>query len=312
MRVLAFIGLALAVAAGPVRAAEGGAGPAIHIEDVVDFYRVYDSGHGAPTAEALQGYLDHGSDGLHQFAQLRQLTGPSIAAAMAKQPKIYADAKTCLDLLPAVKRRLGVALRRLGDIYPAARFPPITILVGRANSGGTTSPSAVLIGLEALCSAGWMDPNPENRFVHVVAHEYAHVQQPASDVEPEHPTLLFAALLEGGAEFMAELTSGDVGYVTLKAWTKGREAEIETQFATDRDKTDLAAWLYNGIGTPERPGDLGYWVGYRIAKAFYIHAADKRQAIARLLTVNADTAKTFLDDSGWAPGISLPDRVSPP
>ncbi|WP_044564476.1 DUF2268 domain-containing putative Zn-dependent protease [Azospirillum sp. B4] len=286
--------------------------PEIRIQDVIDFYRVYDAGHGAPTAAALQGYLDHGSDGLRQFVGLRHLTGESMAAAMEKRPGMFADAKTCLDVLPAVKRRLSQALPRLGQLYPQAKFPPITILVGQGNTGGTTSPSGVLVGLEALCGASWMDPNPEDRFVHLVSHEYVHVQQPAAEHEPEHPVLLFPALLEGGAEFLAELISGDVGYVRLKAWTKGREREVETQFVTDMDTTNMTPWLYNGVGTAERPGDLAYWVGYRITKAYYVKAKEKRQAVARILTIDAGTAKAFLADSGWTPGMILPDKVALP
>ncbi|MEA1674732.1 DUF2268 domain-containing putative Zn-dependent protease [Nitrospirillum sp. BR 11163] len=294
--------------AGPAWAAA----PEIRIQDVIDFYRVYDTGQGGPTAAALQGYLDHGSDGLRQFTILRHLTGESIAAAMEKHPKMFADAKTCLDVLPAVKRRLTQALPRLGQIYPAAKFPPITILVGQGNTGGTTSASGVLVGLEALCGASWMDPNAEDRFVHLVAHEYVHVQQPAAQADPEHPVLLFQSLIEGGAEFLAELISGDVGYVRLKAWARGREKEVETQFAADLDTTNLKPWLYNGVGTEARPGDLAYWVGYRITKAYYVQAQDKRAAIARILTIDADTAKAFLADSGWTPGMALPEKVSLP
>ncbi len=33
-------------------------------------------------------------------------------------------------------------------------------------------------------------------------------------------------------------------------------------------KTDLKDWIYNGTGTPEAPGDLGYWFGYLIATAY--------------------------------------------
>ncbi|GAH56694.1 unnamed protein product, partial [marine sediment metagenome] len=66
--------------------------------------------------------------------------------------------------------------------------------------------------------------------------------------------------------------AGEIGQSQLKAWTKGREAEIEAAFLGDKDKTDLSHWLYNGPGDAEHPGDLGYWVGYRIVKAYYLHA----------------------------------------
>jgi hypothetical protein len=62
---------------------------------------------------------------------------------------------------------------------------------------------------------------------------------------------------------------------------------------------DLSAWLHNGTLT--KPGDLGYWIGYRIAKSYYQHAADKRRAVREILE-RAD-AKAFLAGSQWHPGI---------
>src|SRR5215469_5767403 len=97
----------LAILASPVMAGLSGsahaaapgrqAGPVIDIEDVASFYRLYDATGGHPTSEQLQHvYLDHGSPGLHRLAQMRHVTGASIAAAIAKQPDIYVNAKRCM------------------------------------------------------------------------------------------------------------------------------------------------------------------------------------------------------------------------
>jgi hypothetical protein len=53
--------------------------------------------------------------------------------------------------------------------------------------------------------------------------------------------------------------------------------------------------------TFEKPGDLGYWVGYRIVKAYYQHAADKQQAFREILELS--DPKAFLAKSGWRPGM---------
>ena len=105
-------------------------GPAIHIEDVDRFYKVYDAAGGHPTAEQLQyDYVDLGSDGLHEFAKLRNISGERIADTLVSHPEIYSSAKRCMLVLPRVRRRLEVALRTLGRLYPEARFPPVTIAV---------------------------------------------------------------------------------------------------------------------------------------------------------------------------------------
>lgn len=275
-------------------------GLVIHTEDVNRFYQVYEAAAGHPTADQLQhDYIDPGSDGLHEFARLRKISGTAIADTLARRPEIYPGAKHCMAVLPQVRQRLTAALGELGRLYPNAKFPPVTIAVGRGRPVGTTSSkTGVLIGLEALCAQDWMDPNVEDRFVHTITHEYIHLQQAPALIEDEHPTVLEGSLIEGVAEFGAELISGTYS-VQFAAMTKGREKEIETAFVADEDKTDLSNWLYNG--TAEKPADLGYWVGNRIAKAYYKHAADKHRAFAEVIEMT--DPKAFLAKSGWYPGI---------
>lgn len=279
------------------------AGLSIHTEDVDLFYKVYDAAGGHPTAEQLQhDYLDRGSDGLHQLAQARKVTGSAIATTLAARPELYTGAKRCLAVLPQVRVRVAAALLRLGELYPEARFPPVTIAVGRGKPVAIGSPvTGLQVGLEALCAADMLNPNVEDRFVYVIAHEYAHVQQAVALVDDDHPTVLEGSLIEGIAEFTSELIAGKVSNASYAARTHGREREIETAFVADEDKTDLSNWLYNT--TPEKPGDLGYWVGYRIAKSYYQHAADKQLAVKEILEMT--DPKVFLQRSGWYPGMVL-------
>jgi Predicted Zn-dependent protease (DUF2268) len=280
-------------------------GPVIHLEDVDSFYKLYDATDGHPTADQLQhDYLDPGSNGLHNLAKLRNITGARIADALAKHPEYYTNARGCMAVLPHIRERLVVAFGKLSDLLPEAQFPPVTIVVGRGKPVGVADASGVMIGLEALCAVQWMNPNLQERFVHVIAHEYTHVQQALFSPKlynVDKPTVLEASLIEGAAEFTAELISGEIGNSNLKVSTKGHEKEIETAFVPDEDKTDLSAWLYNG--SMEKPGDFGYWVGYRIVKSYYEHAPDKRKAFREILQMS--DAKAFLAKSGWYPGMEL-------
>jgi hypothetical protein len=296
-------GLAILICGFAGATAGAAPGPEIQIEDVERFYKVYDAANGRPTLEQLQrDYLDAGTEGLHTLAKIRNVTAQSIADRIAKQPEMYANAKRCLAVLPRVRQRLDVSLRELVKLYPEARIPPVTIVVGRGKPVGVGYPDTGLqIGLEALCAVDWFHPNLEDRFVHVIAHEYAHIQQTATDADEDHFTVLQRSLLEGAAEFAAELISGKTGYSHFGPLTQGREKQIETAFVADQDKTDLSQWLDNS--TLQKPGDLGYWVGYRIAKAHYQHTPDKTQAFRDILQIS--DAKTFLVRSGWYPGIQL-------
>ena len=293
-------GLALAGACGLASAEDSL--PEIRIADVELFFRVYDAANGAPSAEVLQtDYLDAGSDGLRQFIPNRIISAAELAKAISKHRDTYEHARTCAAELPDVRQRLAAALKKLGEIYPAAKFPPVTLLIGRGNTGGTPGKAGVLIGVETVCKADWMQADVGDRLVHLIAHEYAHVQQPIVE-RIENPndgtlTVLQVSLVEGVAELIAELTSGSISNAHLQRYAAGRELEIERAFLADANKTDLSAWLYNGRGTAERPGDLGYWVGYRIAKQFYQRSPDKLAAVRELITT--EDAQDILRRSGW-------------
>ena len=277
--------------------------PDIHTEDVSLFYKVYDAAGGHPTTKQLQSdYLDAGSDGLRTFARLRNTTAQRIEEAITKQPQLYAAARHGAEVLPAVKTRLRQALGKLHEIYPAARFPAITIAIGRGKPVAIGSPvSGVQVGLEALCGITYYDKNLEDRFVHVIAHEYVHVQQLQEMVDDPNPTVLEGSLVEGAADFIGEFISGGLSNLQLPVMVHGHEAEIETSFVAVEDKRDLTSWLYNG--TIEKSGDIGYWVGYRICKSYYQHATDKQAAIREIIEIK--DPKAFLAKSGWYPGINL-------
>lgn len=117
------------------------AGAVVQTSDVDLFYRVYEAADGRPTAEQLQrDYLDQGSDGLQLFIQLRNITGERIADTLAAMPAVYADARRCMAVLPRARERLEAALQTLGHLYPEARFPPITIAIGRGKPVAVAAP----------------------------------------------------------------------------------------------------------------------------------------------------------------------------
>ena len=157
----------------PAMAASAQPAPEIRVDDVDRFYAIYDAAGGKPTQEQLQrDYLDKGSAGLAEFARLRRITGERIAAAIAEKPALYTEARRCVAALPAVRTRLGEALNKLAGLYPKAAFPSVTLAIGRGKPVGTANASGVMIGLEALCAVDFLNPDPEARFVHVIAHEY--------------------------------------------------------------------------------------------------------------------------------------------
>jgi len=285
--------------------ADGAARVTIVTSDVDRFYALYDDPVLAAQPEMVAArYLATPTPGLAEFMVMRRITPEKLAAALQKKPQVFADARGCAANLPEVRARLVAATDRLAQLYPAAKFPPITIAIGRATTAGTANAKGLYIGLEALCAAKFIEADDEDRFVHIIGHEYVHAQQPLAQVEDREESVLRAALVEGAAEFIAEKTTGSVGYPLLHIWAKGRETELETAFLAEKDAKAIGSrWLYNRQGSDGWPGDLGYWVGYRVAKAHYEGASDKAKAIREIIEMEDPAA--FLAESGWTPGMKL-------
>jgi hypothetical protein len=283
------------LAASLFAGAAGAALAQLQVGDVELFYRVYDAAAGKPDAAALQReYLDAGSAGLRDFIPYRILSADSLAQQIARTPAVYENARSCRPALATLAQRVPQLIARLKQLYPATSNPRATIVIGRDNSGGTVGDAGVILGLEVVCENRTHSEYPvADRLTYILAHELVHTQQRGYAGN----TVLAISLNEGIADFIGELASGHPLNVQLHEWTKGHEADIAARFRADMDHTDASAWLYNGMGTPEHPGDLGYWVGYRIARAYYDRMPDKPAAIRRLL--EETDAHAMLRDSGW-------------
>lgn len=269
----------------------------VRTDDVDRFFTMLDKARGTPDAATIQrDYLDSGSPGVREFIPYRIKSAAALAATIAAQPAVYERARQCRPLLTGLDRRMRSSFLAFQQAYPQAILPDVTILVGRNNSGGTAKPAGVLIGLEVICDPTFAEM-PDNAAIgHIIAHELGHTQQKFFTDD----TLLAAALNEGIPEFIGELISGKVSNADHATAVAGREEEFERSFVTEMRGKDRSRWLYNRGTIKDRPGDLGYWVGYRIARHYYDHATDKRAAIKVML--ESQDAEAFLKLSGWKPG----------
>ena len=306
---LAALAIALIAGAASRTSAQAPTEPKARVDivtsDVDRFYALYDNPDIAAQPDDLAArYLADASPGLREFMVMRRITPERVAKALREKSHLYREARGCAQKLGNVRGRLTAATDQLATLYPAAIFPPITIALSRGAPVAAANGKGLYVSLEALCAAKFMEADDEDRFVHVIAHEYVHAQQPLAQVEDRDETVLRAALIEGAAEFIAEQMSGSAAYTHLHRWAKGREKDLESAFLAEKDgKAVGSRWLYNQLGSEDWPGDLGYWVGYRVAKAHYQRASDKAKAIREIIEM--DDPAAFLAKSGWTPGMKL-------
>lgn len=250
---------------------------------------------------ALADYFANGSDGLAAYSRKFSMTRADLCLAVRTHPARYAALDSVLPTLDSAAASSRAVSARLLALDPAARLPNVYVVVGNGISGGTTvgmrSP-AVLVGAELMRSASGLP--------WTVAHELAHTQQhyPWWGMLTGGPrfmraTLLRQSLTEGIADVVAEFLTGNPKH---NAYGESHEVDLWSEFQRDMHGHDYAGWLYGArkAGKPDRPNDLGYWIGYRIAKSYLDRASDKPRAVRDMLAIR--DFDEFLVSSGYQGG----------
>ncbi|OLC38133.1 MAG: hypothetical protein AUH75_11325 [Gemmatimonadetes bacterium 13_1_40CM_4_65_7] len=282
-------------------------------------------------------YLQPGSPGLRDWMRVRlmnrdtvraRLTAPfyersaaeELLRALGQYPRYYAAVRPTtlsVDTNSRITQGIRRGLQKLAALYPEARFPTIYFLIGTLSTGGTTAQSGMLMGTEQSASdpttpldelPDWAQKNlPTHTFaslVGLVVHEAVHTQQkPAPPGQPDN--LLRHAMGEGIADFLAELAVGPwIANAPRQIYGRAHEHDVWVDFQNEMQGGDstIRMWMYNGMVPPDKNHgaiDIGYWVGYRIAGAYYARAKDKRAAVRELLELRDPVA--VLRESGYAP-----------
>lgn len=256
--------------------------------DIKRFWDVLDRAPHDSLGDYLQrDYLERGSVGVRDFVAGRILSAEDLATYVNAHRATYDSVRAAnLDVTRA-EAAIRAAFRRLKTLYPDAVFPDVYFVIGRFNSGGTSTSHGLLIGAEM-----YRDPA---RLPAIVSHELIHFQQHYSS-----PTLLEASFMEGSADFVGELISGQ--QINSEAYKYGiaHEAELWKEFTAHFDDRNFFPWMYGKPGDG-RPNDLGYFIGYRIAQAYYARATDKDQALRDIITARGGNVRELLRMSGYNP-----------
>jgi hypothetical protein len=250
-------------------------------------------------------YLKRGSLGLQEFTKLRIGTPCNLVNAINASPKYYAALREPSLKIAGYENQMRASFRKLKEIYPAAVFPDVYFVVGRMMSAGTLNEKGLYIGVDMFGkNAGapvdelgaWHKAvvGAVERIPFIVAHESIHYQQTGA----RSNTLLARSIGEGAADFVAELVAGDTINPHLHEYGKTRERELWLAFEKEMNGTDVGNWLYQGDKATDKPADLGYYIGYKIAESYYKRAVDKKQAVKDILLINDYNA--FLKASGYA------------
>ncbi|MGD8426946.1 MAG: DUF2268 domain-containing putative Zn-dependent protease [Balneolaceae bacterium] len=276
--------------------------------DIRLFWDAYDSSTAEDRADVFQSdYFNRGSEGLKAFIKLRIKSAEDLAQVVNSHPRYYASARESILRITDYEATIRKAFHKLEALYPDAVYPNVYFVIGRMNSGGTTSAEGLLIGAEMFGRTPQMPVEeldnwhravltPVENIPHIVAHELIHYQQHYTH-KPK--TLLERAIKEGIADYVAKLISGDTINPKMYQWGERHESDTWCRFKEEMFGEDISNWLYNGSATKNRPADLGYFMGYKIAEAYHKQADVNDTEVLRNLFTIPDF-KTFLKESKYA------------
>jgi hypothetical protein len=327
-RTLIVSGFALGSAcAHPTRNAGRQLGPApatqtVVTTDIDTFWAAYDSARtttDSVTQERIvqTRYIDRGSPGVRAFMVAKGYAADDWVGAIRLYPKFWASIRANTYRVKDAAPEFAPALGRLRALYPALRPATIYVTVGALQSGGTTQDSAVLIGAELVggtpeTDISEFDPQmhaflsrvfgtrPLTTLVLLNVHEYVHTQQRGIG-----PTVLSRAIREGSADFVTELVTGTRIPLPYMTYGPAREPALRETFKVQMFTPLIRNWFYNQTSTDSgHVPDLGYYMGYVIARAYYQRAPDKREAVREMIELPFDdeaAVEAFLTRSGYFP-----------
>lgn len=142
-------------------------------------------------------------------------------------------------------------------------------VVGAGNTAATASPKAIVLGLEMICDAAENSADFALTLENYLAHELVHVvQYRVTNRTNFRFNLLEISLLEGSSDYVAELLLGN-NYILDDArseYGNKKDNTLLKSFEPVMLSYDYAPWLYTPV--EDKPMDMGYWVGFKIAEAF--------------------------------------------
>lgn len=281
----------------------------ISTEDIDRFWNIYDQLNGT-NAEAIvmSQYIVPGSIGLQTFFEVRMgLRATALIQSVRKHRTYYESIRLVSQQLYRFKPQLISAAVKFKELYEDAIFPPTYFVMSNFQAFGTPDGGAgQLIGAEFLCNKSSVDTSSlgswektviadTSKLPGILIHELVHIQQ--NTAMPK--TLLEKSINEGACDFITELILGYNINSTLHEYGNRHEKALWEKFKVQMHGEDLKEWLYNGFNAERNtPGDLGYYMGYKICEAYFAKRNNQKEAVREILNIN--DFRQFLEASGYA------------
>jgi len=288
----------------------------IEVSDIGNFWVAYEMLSTARTKQdsidiIQKHYIDKASEDFREFIKVRDFTAAEYVEKIGRYPLYWESIKPLTENIEDQLHEIENVLAKLDAAIPNYRQPNICISIGCLRTGGTTSKNLVLIGVEIAAADDsvekselppWLQKiiGKTGNLVSMVAHEIIHTQQfDNRKIILGSNALLEQTMKEGIADFLTFEILGLNINKEIHNYGGLNECSLLKEFEADLESEpkNYTKWLYNGSKIQDRPADLGYFIGFKIAEAYYQKQIDKRKAIRQLL--NQKEYRKIFRESGY-------------
>jgi hypothetical protein len=269
-------------------------------QDTIDLIQTQLVEKASPTfKEYLEYKRTNGSDIIQNYLfVLRNF--PKYYKSVLNQSQIFYDKNQI--------KKIENAYKRLGKVYPKAKLLPNVICIGFMDDGGKSLNNGQFIGLEMFACNNKADKSELSdskrksylegasynleKIDEVITHELIHLSQFKGDknfAKTFKGTIKFIPLIsEGGAAFVTDYlynfkaTFGPgVFYKEQWDYCNANESKLWQDFLI----ADNFASFFWEINSKYPVPRIGYYLGYKVCKAYFDKAKDKKQAINEIIEV---------------------------
>jgi hypothetical protein len=280
----------------------------VSVADISNFWTAFDSldkvKDKVVKAEIIQKmYLDKGSWGVKFLVDEFKHTPSDWVNYIEKNRETLLKNRALLLSVLEQKPEIDAKLAYFKQIYPPFQDAKMAMLIGVGIFGGQVPVHDVLIGAEVIVH------EKKDWAIHYVLHEFTHSQQKLGNY-----SLLAACVEEGTCDFVSELVDQkeltEIYPKDYMGFGNKNEAAVWDTFKLYINcdvKGKFFNFLYGTTGfkiNGKYMTDLGYFMGYKISKAYYQNATDKKQALIDIISLDYsdnEKVRAFLLKSGYVP-----------
>ncbi|MFD2833538.1 hypothetical protein [Gramella sp. AN32] len=243
-------------------------------------------------------YIDKASSGLKAMIQARRYTPEQYIYAINNYPLFWNSIREKTKNIHSYSNEIEKGIKSLKLIYPDLKPAKVYFTIGVFRSNGTTVDNKVLIGSEMALTDStvivsefpeslnyfkdYIATNPIQNLPFLNVHEYIHTQQNTTIGN----SLLAQTVIEGVAEYVATLALNIDSPNPQISFGEKNEESIKEAFSKEMFSPHFNNWLWNDSNNKFKMRDLAYYVGYSIAKNFYLKSNEKNEAVKEMIELD--------------------------